>query len=241
MGDIGPCGPCSEIHYDFRSDEERSKIAGEKLVNMDDPSVVEIWNNVFMQFERKADGSLVVLPAQHVDTGMGFERLCMVLQGKKFTYDTDIFTPFIKLVEKESGKKYNGSYERTAKTDVAMRVIVDHIRAVAFTIADGQLPSSGGAGYVIRRILRRAVRYYYSFLDIKEPLLNKLIPLLASEFATVFPELKAQQDFVQKVILEEEKSFLRTLDMGLYRLDIHLNVMNESMKLNNYLDSNSIE
>ena len=220
MGAQGPCGPCSEIHFDFRSDEERVKVAGEHLVNMDDPSVVEIWNNVFMQFERKADGSLVVLPAQHVDTGMGFERLCMVLQGKKFTYDTDIFMPFIQLVEKESGKKYNGSYERTAKTDVAMRVIVDHIRAVAFTIADGQLPSSGGAGYVIRRILRRAVRYYYSFLDIKEPLLNKLIPLLASEFATVFPELKAQQDFVQKVILEEEKSFLRTLELGLKRFEV---------------------
>ena len=219
MGAQGPCGPCSEIHFDFRSDEERAKIPGEKLVNMDDPSVVEIWNNVFMQFERKADGSLVVLPAQHVDTGMGFERLCMVLQGKHYTYDTDIFTPFIQLVEKESGKTYTGSYERTAKTDVAMRVIVDHIRAVAFTIADGQLPSSNGAGYVIRRILRRAVRYYYSFLDVKEPLLNKLIPLLASEFADVFPELKAQEAFVQKVILEEEKSFLRTLELGLKRFE----------------------
>ena len=219
MGAQGPCGPCSEIHFDFRSDEERAKVPGEKLVNMDDPSVVEIWNNVFMQFERKADGSLVVLPAQHVDTGMGFERLCMILQGKKFTYDTDIFTPFIQLVEKESGKSYTGSYERTAKTDVAMRVIVDHIRAVAFTIADGQLPSSNGAGYVIRRILRRAVRYYYSFLDVKEPLLNKLIPLLASEFADVFPELKAQEAFVQKVILEEEKSFLRTLELGLKRFE----------------------
>jgi alanyl-tRNA synthetase len=219
MGAQGPCGPCSEIHFDFRSDEERAKVPGEQLVNMDDPSVVEIWNNVFMQFERKADSSLVVLPAQHVDTGMGFERLCMVLQGKKFTYDTDIFTPFIRLVEKESGKTYTGSYERTAKTDVAMRVIVDHIRAVAFTIADGQLPSSNGAGYVIRRILRRAVRYYYSFLDVKEPLLNKLIPLLSSEFADVFPELKAQQDFVQKVILEEERSFLRTLELGLKRFE----------------------
>jgi alanyl-tRNA synthetase len=219
MGAQGPCGPCSEIHFDFRSDEERAKVAGEKLVNQDDPSVVEIWNNVFMQFERKADGSLVVLPAQHVDTGMGFERLCMVLQGKKFTYDTDIFTPFIQLVEQESGKKYTGSYDRNAKTDVAMRVIVDHIRAVAFTIGDGQLPSSNGAGYVIRRILRRAVRYYYSFLDIKEPFLQKLIPLLATEFQDVFPELKAQQDFVQKVILEEERSFLRTLELGLKRFD----------------------
>jgi alanyl-tRNA synthetase len=219
MGAQGPCGPCSEIHFDFRSDEERAKVAGETLVNMDDPSVVEIWNNVFMQFERKADGSLVVLPAQHVDTGMGFERLCMVLQGKKFTYDTDIFTPFIQLIEKVSGKTYGGSYERTAKTDVAMRVVADHIRAVAFTIADGQLPSSGGAGYVIRRILRRAVRYSYSFLDIKEPFFNKLVPLLSSEFADVFPELKAQEAFVQKVILEEEKSFLRTLELGLRRFE----------------------
>jgi alanyl-tRNA synthetase len=219
MGAQGPCGPCSEIHFDFRDDAERAKVAGELLVNQDDPSVVEIWNNVFMQFERKADGSLVVLPAQHVDTGMGFERLCMVMQKKRFTYDTDVFTPFIALVEKESGKKYTGSYDRNAKTDVAMRVIVDHIRAVAFTIADGQLPSSNGAGYVIRRILRRAVRYYYSFLDIKEPFLQKLIPLLASEFKDVFPELKAQQDFVQKVILEEERSFLRTLELGLKRFE----------------------
>ncbi len=219
MGAQGPCGPCSEIHFDFRSNEERAQVPGEMLVNQDHPSVVEIWNNVFMQFERKADGSLIVLPAQHVDTGMGFERLCMVLQGKHYTYDTDIFTPFITLVEQVSNKKYNGSYDRNAKTDVAMRVVVDHIRAVAFTIADGQLPASGGAGYVIRRILRRAVRYYYSFLDIKEPFLNKLVPLLADEFADVFPELKAQQDFVQKVILEEERSFLRTLENGLRRLD----------------------
>ncbi|MBK7873888.1 MAG: alanine--tRNA ligase [Saprospiraceae bacterium] len=215
----GPCGPCSEIHYDFRSDEDRAKIPGEKLVNQDDPSVVEIWNNVFMQFERKADSSLVPLPAKHVDTGMGFERLCMVLQGKRYTYDTDIFTPFITFIEKTSNKKYHGSYDRSALTDVAMRVVADHIRAVAFTIADGQLPASGGAGYVIRRILRRAVRYYYSFLEIKEPFLNKLVPLLADEFAEVFPELKAQQDFVQKVILEEERSFLRTLENGLKRLD----------------------
>jgi alanyl-tRNA synthetase len=219
MGAQGPCGPCSEIHYDFRSDEERAKVPGEKLVNQDDPQVVEIWNNVFMQFERKADGSLVVLPAQHVDTGMGFERLCMVMQGKKYTYDTDVFTPLIALIEEKSGKKYTGSYERTAMTDVAMRVVADHIRAVAFTIADGQLPASGGAGYVIRRILRRAVRYSYSFLDIKEPFFNSLVPLLASEFKDVFPELKAQEAFVQKVILEEEKSFLRTLENGLKRLD----------------------
>lgn len=220
MGAQGPCGPCSEIHYDFRPDAERTQLPGEHLVNQDDPSVVEIWNNVFMQFERKADGSLVPLPATHVDTGMGFERLCMVLQGKRYTYDTDVFTPFIAFVEKASGKKYTGSYERSALTDVAMRVVVDHIRAVAFTIADGQLPAAGGAGYVIRRILRRAVRYYYSFLEIREPFLHSLIPLLADEFANVFPELKAQQDFVQKVILEEERSFLRTLENGLKRLDM---------------------
>ncbi len=240
MGAQGPCGPCSEIHFDFRSDAERAKVAGEKLVNQDDPSVVEIWNNVFMQFERKADGSLVVLPAQHVDTGMGFERLCMVMQKKRFTYDTDVFTPFIQLVEKESGKKYTGSYDRNAKTDVAMRVIVDHIRAVAFTIADGQLPSSGGAGYVIRRILRRAVRYYYSFLDIKEPFLQKLIPLLASEFKDVFPELKAQQDFVQKVILEEERSFLRTLETGLKILESNFHEDVKGWRLISLLNQNNI-
>ena len=219
MGAQGPCGPCSEIHFDFRSDEERAKVPGETLVNQDDPQVVEIWNNVFMQFERKADGSLVVLPAQHVDTGMGFERLCMVMQNKLYTYDTDVFTPLLSYIEAKSGKKYTGSYERDAKTDVAMRVVADHIRAVAFTIADGQLPSSGGAGYVIRRILRRAVRYSYSFLDVKEPFFNHLVPILANEFAAVFPELKAQEAFVQKVILEEEKSFLRTLENGLKRLD----------------------
>ncbi len=219
MGAQGPCGPCSEIHFDFRSDEERAKVPGETLVNQDDPQVVEIWNNVFMQFERKADGSLVILPAQHVDTGMGFERLCMVMQNKLYTYDTDVFTPLLSFIEAKSEKKYTGSYERDAKTDVAMRVVADHIRAVAFTIADGQLPSSGGAGYVIRRILRRAVRYYYSFLEIKEPFFNQLVPILANEFADVFPELKAQEAFVQKVILAEEESFLRTLENGLKRLD----------------------
>lgn len=219
MGAQGPCGPCSEIHYDFRSDAERALVPGEMLVNKDHPQVVEIWNNVFMQFERRADGSLIILPSQHVDTGMGFERLCMVLQGKQFTYDTDVFTPLIRHIEQKSGVKYNGSYDRTALSDVAIRVVADHIRAVAFTIADGQLPASGGAGYVIRRILRRAVRYSYSFLDVKEPFFNTLVPLLASEFADVFPELNAQRDFVQKVILEEEKSFLRTLESGLKRMD----------------------
>ena len=219
MGAQGPCGPCSEIHFDMRSDAERAKTAGETLVNQDDPQVVEIWNNVFMQFERKADGHLEPLPSKHVDTGMGFERLCMILQNKNYTYDTDIFAPTIHWLEQETGKKYTGSYDRTAKTDVAMRVVADHIRAVAFAIADGCLPSSGGAGYVIRRILRRAVRYYYSFLDVREPLLHKLIPALAENFKNVFPELIAQEDFVKKVILEEEKAFLRTLELGLKKID----------------------
>jgi len=219
MGDTGPCGPCSEIHVDLRPDEERAKVAGETLVNQDDPLVVEIWNNVFMQFERKADRSLIVLPAQHVDTGMGFERLCMVLQGKDKTYDTDVFTPFIQFIEQSTGKTYGGSYDRNAKVDIAMRVCADHIRAVAFVIADGQLPSNTGAGYVIRRILRRAVRYYFSFLDRKEPLMYLLCEKLAHNFKDVFPELYAQKDFVGKIILEEEKAFLRTLETGLKRLE----------------------
>jgi alanyl-tRNA synthetase len=219
MGDQGPCGPCSEIHVDMRPDAERAALPGENLVNRDHPKVVEIWNNVFMQFERRADKSLVTLPAKHVDTGMGFERLCMVLQNVEYTYDTDIFTPFIRFIERQSGKQYSGSYDRKNLVDVAMRVVSDHIRAVAFTIADGQLPSNNGAGYVIRRILRRAVRYYYSFLEIKEPFLHTLVPLLATEFAHVFPELKAQEDFVKKVIQEEEKSFLRTLEDGLRRIE----------------------
>jgi alanyl-tRNA synthetase len=240
MGAQGPCGPCSEIHFDFRDDAERAKVAGELLVNQDDPSVVEIWNNVFMQFERKADASLVVLPAQHVDTGMGFERLCMVMQKKRFTYDTDVFTPFIALVEKESGKKYTGSYERSAKTDVAMRVIVDHVRAVAFTIADGQLPSSNDAGYVIRRILRRAVRYYYSFLNIKEPFLYKLIPLLASEFKDVFPELIKQQDFVQQQIFGEEQSFLKTLELGIKQLETEFTPFARDLGFGDYLNKKEI-
>ncbi|MFT5261344.1 MAG: alanyl-tRNA synthetase [Polaribacter sp.] len=219
MGETGPCGPCSEIHVDLRTDEERAKVDGRGLVNMDHPQVVEIWNLVFIQFNRKADGSLEKLPNAHIDTGMGFERLCMALQGKTSNYDTDIFTPFISFVEKASGKKYTGSYERTAMVDISMRVIVDHIRAVSFAIADGELPSNTGAGYVIRRILRRAVRYYYSFLDIKEPFLTKMVPLLASEFVDVFPELDKQKDFIAKVIMQEEKSFLQTLEGGLKRLD----------------------
>ncbi len=219
MGDVGPCGPCSEIHVDLRTDEDRAKQDGATLVNEDHPQVIEVWNLVFIQFNRKADGSLEELPEKHVDTGMGFERLCMALQSKLSNYDTDLFTPFISYLEKESGIKYTGSYDLSAKSDIAMRVVSDHLRAVSFTIADGELPSNTGAGYVIRRILRRAVRYYYSFLNIKEPLLHKLVGLLSEKFGAVFPELVSQKDFVQKVILEEEKSFLNTLEDGLKRLD----------------------
>lgn len=219
MGDTGPCGPCSEIHIDLRSDEDRAKVDGKGLVNMDDPLVVEIWNLVFIQFNRKADSSLEELPAKHVDTGMGFERLCMAVQNKKSNYETGVFAPFIEFIENASGKKYTNSYEESASTDIAMRVVADHIRAVAFTIADGQLPSNTGAGYVIRRILRRAVRYYFSFLDIKEPFLHTLIPLLSDNFGEIFPELAAQKDQVAKIIEGEEKAFLNTLAKGLKRLD----------------------
>jgi alanyl-tRNA synthetase len=219
MGDTGPCGPCSEIHVDLRSDEDRASIPGHELVNKDHPQVVEIWNNVFIQFNRKADSSLETLPARHVDTGMGFERLTMVLQGKQYTYDTDIFTPVIRFVEHVSGIRYQGSYERTAKSDIAMRVIADHIRAVAFTIADGQLPGNNGAGYVVRRILRRAVRYYYSFLGIKTPLLHLLIPVLADWYDDIFPELKAQQAQLAKIIEGEETAFLHTLENGIRRFE----------------------
>jgi len=219
MGDTGPCGPCSEIHIDLRPDEERRLLPGEGLVNKDHPMVIEIWNNVFIQFNRKADGQLEGLPEKHVDTGMGFERLCMVLQGTTATYDTDVFTPIIHFIEQKTGREYTGSYEPDAKSDMAMRVVADHIRAVALTIADGQLPSNNGAGYVVRRILRRAARYYFSFLDIKEPFLHTIIPLLADYFSGVFPELKAQQSQVAKVIEGEENAFLHTLDKGLRRFD----------------------
>ncbi len=229
MGDTGPCGPCSEIHIDMRSDEERQKLSGADLVNMDDPMVVEIWNNVFIQFNRKADRSLESLPEKHVDTGMGFERLCMILQGKTATYDTDLFTPFIKHIEKVSGKTYSHSYDPKNKVDIAMRVVSDHIRAVAFAIADGQLPSNTGAGYVIRRILRRAVRYYYSFLDLKSPFLHTLIPMLSDEFGKVFPELAAQKEQVAKVIEGEEIAFLNTLENGLGRFD-NMEVVNNQIK-----------
>jgi len=212
MGETGPCGPCSEIHVDCRPDEERKKVPGHTLVNKDHPQVIEIWNNVFIQFNRKKDGSLEPLPATHVDTGMGLERLVRVLQGKTSNYDTDIFTGTIAETEKLTGKKYDFSDSKTA---VAFRVIADHIRAISFTIADGQLPSNTGAGYVIRRILRRAVRYYYSYLDYKQPLLTQLVPQLAKQFETVFPELQQQVDFVSKVVKEEEDAFLRTLDKGI--------------------------
>jgi len=216
MGDTGPCGPCSEIHVDCRPEEERKKIPGRDLVNKDHPQVIEIWNNVFIQFNRKKDGSLEPLPATHVDTGMGLERLVRVLQNKTSNYDTDIFSGTIAATEKITGKKYDGSDSKTA---VAFRVLADHIRAIGFTIADGQLPSNTGAGYVIRRILRRAVRYYYSYLDYKQPLLFQLMPVLGKQFENVFPELEKQMDFVSKVVKEEEDAFLRTLEKGLKRMD----------------------
>ncbi|GAB3981982.1 alanine--tRNA ligase [Spirosoma terrae] len=216
MGDTGPCGPCSEIHIDLRSAEDVALTPGKELVNADHPQVVEIWNNVFMQFNRKADGSLEELPARHVDTGMGFERLCMAIQGKQSNYDTDVFSGTINVIEELSGQKYTGTME---KTDVAMRVIADHIRAVSFAIADGLVPSNAKAGYVIRRILRRAIRYGYSYLGLTEPFMTKLVPTLAMQFADVFPELNAQRDFVATVIREEEIAFLRTLGTGLGRLD----------------------
>jgi len=219
MGDTGPCGPCSEIHVDMRSDAERAKLPGKDLVNMDDPLVIEIWNLVFIQYNRKADGSLEELPQKHIDTGMGFERLCMILQGKTANYDSDLFTPYIDYLQEKTGIKYTSDYSGDSMTDIAMRVVTDHIRAVSFTIADGEMPSNTGAGYVIRRILRRAVRYLYSFLDVKKPFFHTLVPMLADQFADIFPELKSQEAFVTKVILEEEKSFLRTLEDGLRRLD----------------------
>ena len=199
--------------------KKEQRVDGATLVNMDDPMVIEIWNLVFIQFNRKADRSLSDLPDKHIDTGMGFERLCMAMQGKYSNYDTDIFSPFIKFIEEKTGINYTGKYVDAPMSDIAMRVLVDHLRAVSFTIADGELPSNNGAGYVIRRILRRAVRYYYSFLNMKEPFLNTMVLMLADKFANVFPELKAQYGFVAKVILEEEKSFLRTLEGGLKRID----------------------
>ncbi|WP_215223688.1 alanine--tRNA ligase [Echinicola shivajiensis] len=215
MGDIGPCGPCSEIHIDLRPEEEIEQVPGKDLVNMDHPQVIEIWNLVFIQFNRQANGSLSELPAKHIDTGMGFERLVRAIQNKTSNYDTDVFTPFIEAVEKKSGKKYG----EDEKIDIAIRVIVDHIRAISFTVADGQLPSNNKAGYVIRRILRRAVRYGYTFLGFSEPFLYELLPLLSEHFGEMFPEIASQQEFIAKVIFEEEQSFLRTLDNGLKRLE----------------------
>ncbi len=227
MGDTGPCGPCSEIHVDMRPDGERAAIPGRELVNKDNPQVIEIWNNVFMQYNRLKDGSLQPLPAQHVDTGMGFERLVRVIQNKKSNYDTDVFSGTIKKVEEiiqspstpQRGDLTYAALEPNSRQAVAFRVLADHIRAIAFTIADGQLPSNTGAGYVIRRILRRAVRYYYSYLNYRQPLLFQLLPVIAAQFEHVFPELNAQKDFVAKVIKEEEEAFLRTLEKGLKRMD----------------------
>ena len=215
MGDQGPCGPCSEIHVDIRSAEEKAKVDGKDLVNMDHPHVVEIWNLVFMQYNRKADGSLENLPAKHIDTGMGFERLCMVLQDVKSNYDTDVFTPIIREIETIT----NTEYGKDEKVDVAIRVISDHVRAVAFSIADGQLPSNNGAGYVIRRILRRAVRYGFTFLNKKEPFIYRLVEILSKKMGQAFPEIKNQKQLIENVIKEEETSFLRTLDQGLVLLD----------------------
>jgi alanyl-tRNA synthetase len=215
MGETGPCGPCSEIHYDMRTQEERQEIAGQSLVNADHPQVIEVWNLVFMQFNRLKDGSLQPLPAKHVDTGMGFERLVRSIQGKTSNYDTDVFQPTIQFISQKAGIAYGAD----EKTDIAMRVVADHIRAISFAIADGQLPSNNKAGYVIRRILRRAVRYAYTFLNFKTPFINELVPLLAAQFDGVFNELKAQESFVQKVILEEEVSFLRTLVTGVQRFE----------------------
>ncbi|WP_375325440.1 alanine--tRNA ligase [Flagellimonas sp. GZD32] len=215
MGDQGPCGPCSEIHVDIRSAEEKKKVSGASLVNQDHPQVVEIWNLVFMQYNRKANGSLEPLPEKHIDTGMGFERLCMVLQKVQSNYDTDVFTPLIREVETITGKKYGKNEE----TDIAIRVISDHVRAVAFSIADGQLPSNTGAGYVIRRILRRAIRYGFTFLGMNQPFIYRLVKVLGEQMGGAFPELKKQYQLIENVIKEEENSFLSTLEQGLVLLD----------------------
>jgi len=223
MGDIGPCGPCSEIHYDGRTDEEIAKVSGALRVNNDDPQVIEVWNNVFMEFERKADGSLVKLPKQHVDTGMGFERLVRVLQGKQSNYDTDVFKPVIDKIEELCGLRYKPKDEekhpKQLIVNIGMRVIADHIRAISFSIADGQLPSNTGAGYVIRRILRRAIRYGYQSLNLKEPFMHRLVPILAHQMGHAFPELVSQKLLIEKVIKEEEIAFFRTLENGLKRID----------------------
>ncbi|HUM45954.1 MAG TPA: alanine--tRNA ligase [Chitinophagales bacterium] len=224
MGDSGPCGPCSEIHFDNRDDEERKKVDGKSLVNEGDPQVIEIWNLVFIQFNRLSNKTLQPLPAKHVDTGMGFERLTRVIQQKRSNYDSDIFQPLIQFIEKKSGIKYGAD----EKTDIAMRVMSDHIRAIGFAIADGQLPSNTAAGYVIRRILRRAVRYYYSFLNLQSPVLFEMVEILANEFGDVFPEIRQQQSFVARVIEEEEHSFLKTLADGIRRFELYKTTNQES-------------
>ncbi|HYW34922.1 MAG TPA: alanine--tRNA ligase, partial [Balneolaceae bacterium] len=211
MGDTGPCGPCSEIHIDMRTDEQRAETPGAELVNKDHPAVIEIWNLVFIQFNRQPDNSLEKLPAQHVDTGMGFERICAILQAKESNYDTDLFTPLLAKIGSLAGTKYKANPE----TDVAMQVIADHIRSVSFAIADGAAPDNDGRGYVVRRILRRAVRYGWDKLDLKDPFFYKLVPTLAEQFAEVFPVLSEQQDYVMKVIRSEEESFLDTLGQGI--------------------------
>jgi alanyl-tRNA synthetase len=228
MGDTGPCGPCTEIHVDMRPDEERNTVDGKSLVNADHPQVIEIWNNVFIQYNRLKDRSLQQLPAKHVDTGMGFERLVRVLQQKSSNYDTDIFTGTIEKIASLANVPYKGSDN---KSDIAFRVLADHIRAISFTIADGQLPSNTGAGYVIRRILRRAVRYYYSYLNYQQPLLFELVPVISKQFEDVFPELHKQEQFVTKVIKEEEEGFLRTLEKGLKRFsDLQYYIINKSVE-----------
>ena len=224
MGDQGPCGPCSEIHVDIRPDEEKAKVPGRDLVNKDNPQVIEIWNLVFMQYNRKADGSLEPLAAKHIDTGMGFERLCMVMQGKRSNYDTDVFQPLIQKLAAKAGKTYGQNEE----TDIAMRVCADHLRAVSFSIADGQLPSNVKAGYVIRRILRRAVRYGYTFLGFTEPFMNTLVPTLVEQMGHQFPELQKQQELIQRIILEEEQAFLRTLAGGIKRFNDYLGTRTSS-------------
>ncbi len=237
MGDTGPCGPCSEIHIDFRSEEEKAKVPGEELVNKDHPQVIEIWNIVFMQYNRKADGSLEPLKMHVIDTGMGFERLVRLMQGKNSNYDTDIFTPVITEIENLSGKKYNHTFPEGAngegtnseeKVDIAIRVVADHLRAVAFSIADGQLPGNAKAGYVIRRILRRAVRYAYTFLYQKTPFMYKLVPVLVHEMGEAYPELPAQQELITRVIKEEEDSFLRTLEKGIQLLNADMDELKKS-------------
>jgi len=215
MGDTGPCGPCSEIHIDIRSDDEHQTISGRELVNKDHPQVIEIWNLVFMQYDRKADGHLEPLPHKVIDTGMGFERLCMALQGKRSNYDTDLFTPLIRAIETLSGEVYG----QNAQVDIAMRVVADHIRTIAFAIADGQLPSNAKAGYVIRRILRRAVRYAYTFLHADEPMLYALLPTLIEVMGDAYPEIVVQRELISSVMKEEEESFLHTLAQGLKLLE----------------------